>query len=187
MAKITIGVPTNRQIRPLTVKSLLELVAENPNHTFHIVVETEGLTIEDNRNLIAQSALDNGSEYLLFVDDDMVFKPTLLNDLLKHEKMVVGVNSKTRAGGNTVKLEGIRASLIPTKPFACRALGTGLMLINTKVFHEFKRPWFTITRLPNGEPKEGEDISFCYKVKELGHEIWCDPTIETKHIGDRLN
>jgi choline kinase len=187
MARITIGIPTNRHVRPLTVKSLLELVAKNKEHTFHIVVESEGLTIEDNRNNIATQALANKSEYLLFVDDDMVFDADLLKTLLDANKMVIGVAAKTRSGGSTVKMDGIQAKLTPKRLFTCRAVGTGVMLIDTEIFGEFKKPWFKITRLSNGEPKEGEDVYFCDQVRGLGHEIWCDPTVKIKHIGDRLN
>ena len=28
----------------------------------------------------------------------------------------------------------------------------------------------------------GEDLAFCWRVKQLGYEIWCEPTVRVGHI-----
>ena len=30
--------------------------------------------------------------------------------------------------------------------------------------------------------KYGEDLAFCWRVKEIGKEMWCDPTARVGHI-----
>jgi len=49
--KITIGIPTNRGLRPKMAQSLLDLVALG-GYNFHIVIAEEGYTIAENRKLL---------------------------------------------------------------------------------------------------------------------------------------
>lgn len=183
---IALGLPTNRGFRHQTTQSLLDLVAQNKEYEFIPITETEGMTIEDNRNNIVERA--KKADYLLFIDDDMVFPPTLLKDLLKHKKDVIGVNSRTKSGRPTVKLSGIQRAMIPSTLFSCDQVGTGIMLIDCKIFKhpEFKPPYFKFERYATGKVKKGEDIYFCDSVRSLGYEVWCDPKIEIKHIADNL-
>lgn len=177
---ITVGIPTNRQLRTSTVLSLLQL---KTRRKLQYVIETEGFTVEDNRNKIAEQALN--STHLLFIDDDMVFEPDLLDRLVALKKDIVGVNSKNRQGGQTVILEGIRSRPVPHKPFAADVVGTGIMLINTKVLKQLPKPWFKMEREKDGKVKTGEDAYFCLQAKKAGFEVWCDPTVYVGHIGEK--
>ena len=31
----------------------------------------------------------------------------------------------------------------------------------------------------------GEDLAFCWRVKNMGREIWCEPTVRPGHIAHR--
>src|SRR5688500_18622182 len=42
------------------------------------------------RNRVARACIEKGAEWLLFLDDDHVFSPGLLERLLSHEKPIVG-------------------------------------------------------------------------------------------------
>lgn len=185
--KIAIGLPSNRQIRPLTVKSLVEMIANGKEHEFIFLLETEGFTIEDNRNKIALAAKEKQVDYLLFIDDDMVFESNLLPRLLAHNKDIIGVDSLGRNGRRTVKLEGIQGRFVPQSLFSAEVVGTGIMLIKGEVLKTLKPPLFLFERLPNGEVKNGEDVFFCNKARGEGYKIWCDPKLMVKHIGDKLN
>lgn len=178
--KISIGIPTNRHIRPLTALSLLELVEQSKEFEFNFIVETEGIGIEDNRNEIVEKA--EGSDYLLFVDDDMVFEPTLLKRLIEDDKDVVGVASRSRVGAHTVKQLGIKKPITKSL-FQVRAVGTGLMLIKMSVFGKLEKPYFKVERYKDNKVKTGEDVYFCDKVGD----VWCDARVDVKHIGDKLN
>ena len=188
--KITIGIPTNRGVKAMTVLSLLKMVEENKSFNFHFIVETEGISIEDNRNAIVEQALKEKSDYLLFVDDDMIFEPNLLTNLLNKNKKIIGVNSYSRheEGFSTVRLEGTQRQvrLFPTTLFSCLVVGTGLMLIDMTIFSLLSKPYFKIERYGDGKVKLGEDVYFCQKAKGEGIEIWCDPTIKVGHIGDKI-
>ena len=59
------------------------------------------------------------------------------------------------------------------------------MLVNTEVFKKMERPWFAFKYHESGMCEEGEDWYFCRKAKEMGYEVWCNPTISIKHIGEK--
>ena len=68
---------------------------------------------------------------------------------------------------------------LPSAPFQVAALPTGFMLVKTEVFSRMGFPYFRC------EFGLGEDVSFCVRAQEAGIEVWCDPTIEIKHVGNK--
>ena len=46
------------------------------------------------------------------------------------------------------------------------------------------QPHFGYKWYENGMVKMSNDWFFCEKARELGYEVWCDPTIKLGHIGD---
>lgn len=188
--KICIGIPCNRAIRPKTVLSLLEMVAFS-DYSYYFVIATEGYTISENRNYIATHAINNGCTHLLFIDDDMVFPPDTLERLLNHQKEIVGVvyHSRKFPPEPTVVLENgsvLKSENIPKEPMKCQHVGTGIMLIDLNVFKKIDRPWFTTETHETGWTLVGEDAFFCTQARNKGIEVWCDPTLDIKHIGDFL-
>ena len=87
--KITIGIPTNRLIKPKTAQSLLNLVAYS-KHDYIILISTRGYNTSENRNWIAAKAINNGCDYLFFVDDDMILPKEALERLLEANKDIIG-------------------------------------------------------------------------------------------------
>lgn len=195
--RITLAVCTNRLIRPKTVGSLLALVAHS-KHDFHILVAERGYTIAENRNYCVIQAQKNASDYLFFIDDDMTFPPDTLDRLLAHQKEVVGVNSYSRCLplSSTVGLMNDKGEYkhperypawemkIPDELFRCYFVGAGVLLIDMKVFTQIKSPYFHFTTDKNGQVVNGEDGTFCKKVKDAGMDIYCDGTIEVGHLGE---
>ena len=75
--KIYIAVPTFESIFPDTYKSIYELDDGGNSLIFDYV---RGYDCATARNRIVQNALDNGADYLLMVDNDVVLpKDTLIN------------------------------------------------------------------------------------------------------------
>lgn len=197
--KITLSIPTNRGIQPQTMQCLLELVAHG-GYEFHIIVAEEGYTIAENRNYIAVQALNNKSEYLLSIDDDMTFPPDTLDKLLANQKEICGTAYHSRGNANRMKCIGGIMSIAEisekkyinletnTDPkykdtFECYATGTGIILIKCEIFYKIPRPWFEFEWHPTGQCKEGEDWVFCLKAKKQGYKIWADPKIKVGHLG----
>lgn len=170
----------------------MKLIARG-GHEFHIVIAEEGYTVAENRNYIAVQAVNNGSQYLLMVDDDMTFEPDLVDRLVANGKDICGVAYHPRAetGQITKYLDETHVVKLEEnddpkykQPFQCYATGTGIILIKTEVFRKMVRPWFMFEYHDSGQCKLGEDWYFCIKAKEYGVETWCDPTIPVGHIGE---
>lgn len=202
--KITLAVPSNRGINPKTFQCLMELVASG-GYDFHILVAEEGYTVAENRNYIAVQAINNKSDYLFMVDDDMTFPSDTLDKLIANNKDICGVAYHSRGSNAKVKIvpenkimaiaEVSQGKYIDlekeTDPkykelFECYATGTGIILIKTNIFKNIKRPWFEFEWHETGQCKQGEDWVFCRKAKEAGYKIYCDPTIKVGHIGEKI-
>jgi len=140
--KVTLAVPTNRGVTAQTMQCLLELIAYG-GYDFHIIIPEHGYTIAENRNYIAIKALNNKSDYLLTIDDDMTFPFDTLDTLIANKKDIVGVAYHPRyEEGQIIKyLDEVTIIKIEESDdpkykdtFECLATGTGIMLIKCKVF-----------------------------------------------------
>jgi hypothetical protein len=201
--RITLACPSNRGIQPKTFQCLMELVEKNKRkYDFHILVPSEGYTIAENRNWTVAQALNNKSDYLLMIDDDMVFPVDTLDKLISNGKDICGVAYHSR--GSDVKLKLVPNGIMSiaevdkgkyidleteTDPkykdvFECYATGTGIILIKCDILYQIPRPWFEFTYYDNGCCKEGEDWNFCFKAKDAGFKIYTDPTIKVGHLGE---
>ena len=124
------------------------------------------------RNKLAKMAVEEGAEWLLFIDDDHAFRPDLLKNLLQHDVPIVGSlylqrmlpfapvayshkesasslpNGSTRSdNGNDAKpgdyyIPIDLTSLPDTGLVEVCAVGTGGMLVRTEVFRELEYPYF---------------------------------------------
>lgn len=200
--KVTLAIPTNRGVQPGTLQCLLDLVSHG-GYDFHILVASEGYTIAENRTYIAIQALQNKSEFLLFIDDDMTFEPDLLDILIANDKDICGTAYHSRGNVDTMPkyVENRIMSTAEVAPkkyidldktddpkykdtFECYAAGTGIMLIKCEVFNKIPRPWFAFEFFDTGQVKLGEDWYFCREAKKAGYKIWTDPKPKVGHLGD---
>lgn len=159
----------------------MNMVAHTKEELEFVLAEGS-FSVSENRNYIAVQALKKNCTHLLFIDDDMVFPPETLDRLLEAQKDVVGVVYHARALPlkHTVEYEGE----LPTTLFECGAVGAGILLIKLDILRETPQPWFVSEHYENGLAKTGEDTYFCHKMKEKGYEVWCDPTLVVKHLGN---
>lgn len=135
------------------------------------------------RNKLAKIAIEEGMEWLLFIDDDHAFKHDLLLRLLAHDVPIVGslylqrmlpfspiAYSHKTEDDYYIPID--LTSLPDTGLVEVQAVGTGGMLIRTEVFRELEYPWFEHGRA-------SEDLIFCDRAREAGFPIYCD-------LGSRL-
>jgi glycosyltransferase involved in cell wall biosynthesis len=195
--KVTIAIPTNRSVKPQTVESLLNMVS-NSKYQIHVVVADKGYTTAENRNYSVVQAQKNNSDYLLFIDDDMVFPPDTLDVLIGNYKDIVGVASMSRVlplsptvgmmdkDGKymTPEFNPSWKMKLPDDPFKAYFVGGGVLLIDMEVFKKLNKPYFKFESNEDGKVIEGEDGYFCRKAREAGLDVWCDPTLPIGHIGD---
>lgn len=189
LKSVTIGTPHNGDFTAEYINSLFGMAfSTNAQIRLHLF---ESCLVHQARNKIADACR---TDYLLFIDTDMAFPTSGLNRLMELDKDIVGglyYSRKAPHMPHAYKLEdGVYKSIseIPTEPFACDAVATGFMLIKKEVFDEFEKAInekrcrlpFDFESTETGEL--GEDIAFCKRAKELGFEIWCDPTFPIGHV-----
>ena len=151
--------------------------------------------IPKSRQGLIEKAIRNKCDYALFIDSDQTFPSNLLYRLLKHEKKVVACNIATKSipssptarnehpthpGGDVVYSDPHKHGLEKVW-----RIGTGVMLVDMKVFNVLKKPWFSISYDDEQSEFIGEDWWFCRKLEEQGIEIYIDHDMsrEIGHVG----
>jgi hypothetical protein len=139
------------------------------------------------RNKLAKLAVEDGMEWLMFLDDDHTFGPEILKRLLAHNVPVVGALYLQRQmpflpiAYATKDDEGVYWPVDlnahgENDLITVRGLGTGGMLIRTEIFRELPYPWFE-------HGTASEDLIFCDRVYEAGlGPIYCDLGARMGHL-----
>jgi len=159
-----------------------------------------GSLIYDSRNNLCKQALQIDADYVLFLDSDMVFEPDLLERMMKHmedgKDIVTGLYFRRGSPFTPVIFkefipgEGKDETVVKGyedypagEIFEVAACGGGALMISKKVlvdvalnYHTWFDPIF----------HAGEDMSFCWRARELGYKIWCDSTIPLGHVGQMI-
>ena len=161
----------------------------NVQHKFQI-----NSLIYKSRNELALSALAEGADFALWLDSDVIFPSSLLEDLIadmtEERDIVTGVYHMRRFpfapviwktltwGPNPEDNVSELAAEYPEEIFEVDACGFGCVLMRTTVlkavlekFHEMFSPVSGI----------GEDLTFCLRARKCGFRIWCDPRIQLGH------
>ena len=161
------------------------------------VYTVAGTLIFDQRNKLAQAALDENCDYILWIDADMRFPKNTIERLIAADKDIIGVNATTRTVpvGPTAKRlqidyekkENHWYSIVSkgkTGLERVTAIGCGVMLVKRKVFEQTPKPWFYFYEIPGGKTL-GEDVHFCIAAHDAGFETWVDHDLsqEIGHIG----
>lgn len=184
--RLAVGIPSNGEIKAETVSCVIQALFQTQLTGLGLIFPT-GCLIHENRCAIAEEAVSQNFDYLLFIDSDMVFPAHAITTLIAQQKPVIGANYHKRGRlppENVVKdLQGQLLTTLPIGPFKCGGLATGFMLIDVGVFKVIDYPWFFYQPL-QGNQFLGEDYWFCDRVREKGLDVWCDPTINLRHIGD---
>lgn len=167
--------------------------------------KVRGCYVEHGRNVLVSLAKAHRFDFLLFADDDMTFPRDALVRLLSHKKDVVVGNYFRKQSPHvpvvSVLDDGGRLTPVHVPPEGAGVLpvscgGTGLCLINMRVFLRMPFPWFfNEYSLPmDGEQPEGmveghvligEDTRFFMLAHRYDFDVWCDFSIEAGHIGEK--
>lgn len=140
--------------------------------------------VHTGREQLAVEAVNEGFDYILWLDSDMTFPQDLLIRLLMHEVPIVGVNYSTRSKPVqpvaikrlNVEHPGDGAALYTTPESTgleeVEAVGFGAVLMKTSVLRNLERPWFFHKMI--GEQHLGEDVWFCQLAREAGWKVMVD-------------
>ena len=160
---------------------------------------SQGSLVYDGRNILADTAVREGFDRVLWLDSDMVFDPYLFLRLSEHldlgREMISGLYVSRKAPIHPVIYKSIRRDpldngFLPVAEaysdyprdslFPVAGCGFGAVMMTTELLRRLQAAYgLPFTPLPGF----GEDLSFCLRVRELGREIWCDSSIKLGHAG----
>lgn len=152
-----------------------------------LLVNSKDSNLPESRNRIVDAALAHGSDWLFFLDSDMVFPADALDRLLSHGQSIVGATYCRRVHPFSLigePLEGAGdGDLLPMK-----RMPTGCLLIATAVFRSLPRPWFFYEPTPDRSSSLSEDYVFCDHARAAGWTIWCDRPLSGSigHISQQI-
>lgn len=183
--KLLIAIPALDYIHADFVKCLLKLRdhldEERINYTVDIVT---GTLVYLARERLVSKAINDGFTHVLWIDADMIFDPEMFDDLWDVGKPVVTGRFICRrqpyvpcqfSDIDTIQ----RVEDYPLYPFKIDGTGFAFTLVTAEALRAVFKEYATcFTPLPG----LGEDIAFCKRCKEMGIEIWCEPTVQVGHI-----
>lgn len=188
--KIMIAVPCMDQVPTPFVQSLalLEKVEECS------LVMKSGSLIYTSRNDIATYAIETEADYVFWLDSDMVFKPDTLKRMLKTVRendidILTGLYFRRVPPYSPVlfdklDMEGEKCDWsefeeIPDHLFEVGGCGFGCVLMKTDVFFDVQSKHGNMfAPIANN----GEDVAFCWRARDCGYKIICDPSVICGHV-----
>lgn len=157
----------------------------------------EGSILPNMREELAQNALEIGATHLLFLDTDQTFPQNTLRRLLKWHESIVACNIATKQFPTcpTARLfnkKNPKGDLLLTWKDSVGLepvwrIGTGVMLVETRVFRKIPEPWFPVVWKDEAKKFQGEDWGFCEKAEAYGFRFMVDQSLswEIGHVGQQ--
>lgn len=189
MAKVVLGIPTTGNVETRTFEALFKIDRKKHN-VFPLV--TEHALVYMARDMIVKKALENPeSQYVWFVDSDIIVEKNTLNQLADDEEFIVsGCYPYKSETGSVVGIDKNLETITmydlmneKDKLVEISRAGMGCCLIKRCVFEDILDKYGTCFT-PMGEL--GEDYAFCERAKECGYKIFIDREVIVKHIGKKV-
>jgi len=191
--RILLGMPTVGKIPTKTVISLLQTVEKGTVDPILI----EGSLVYTARDEIATFAVNNGYDYVLYADSDMIFCADDLKKLLAHQVGICSGLYVTRSGErkNVAYSKVITRRFFPYRPpklivdetaagfGSVAACGFGFVLIKTSVLKTMLKYYKSLFEPFKGV---GEDIAFCLRARRIGYMTFIDRDVKLGHIGEKV-
>lgn len=157
-----------------------------------------GSLVYDSRNMLAREAIRMKADYVFWLDSDMVFEPRTLIKLVEIATLdkldfVSGVYYRRREPFTPVLFDSVEYTEegfkttefeeIPEKLFEVGGCGFGCVLMKTQILLD--------VLLKYGDmfgpiERAGEDISFCWRARQLGYKIMAYPKVSLGHYSQQI-
>ena len=184
--KLLIAVPTLDFLHFEFVQCLTNLIMRLNREGVNFEVKyMAGTLVYAARNKLVEHAVSNEFTHVLWLDSDMVFQDSILEDLMFCEKDIVCGRFNARRKpyvscqfSKLVPLERIEE--YPLDTFEIAGCGFGCVLTKVDVLKDINEKEGTCFLPMAGF---GEDLAFCVRATENGHKIYCEPTAVVGHVG----
>ena len=191
--KLSILVPTRDMVHSHFSFSLVQLMKTMIDAGVDTYVFYDSSTILLNqRERLIEKAKEINSDYVLWLDSDMMFPSTVALRLLEHNKDIVACNYMRRSLPlKTVAYTNLNDwnSWVPMSPqdelVEVQGIGMGCMLMKTEVFDTLEKPYFEFRYKEDTQDWYGEDFVLLHKLRNNNYKIYVDTllSMDIKHVG----
>ena len=195
--KTLIAIPTHDNVPVMFVKTFIDLI--KPEGTTYSIIP--GTLIYEARNLIAQKAVENNFDAVLWLDSDMIVPRDALvrlaEDMEEHRAdLVTALYFRRKPPTNpvisndfywrveddgSVKTGATSYVDYPRNAvFPVNGMGFGCCMTSGKLLKAmvdaYGSPFTPLMGI-------GEDYAFCYRAEKAGFKLMCDSRVKCGHIG----
>lgn len=168
--KLAILVPCLETVKTPFCYDLVHLTAHllcNPVVQPKVLMRQSSI-LPKSRCELVESALEQGADYVFFIDSDMRFPKDIIHRLMAHKKQVVACLGVKKCEGVVPVIDydfpkEKQVGLVETN-----SVPTGCLLIHKSVFNRIPRPWFLFTE------NSGEDVYFSDQCVKHGIHMFVD-------------
>jgi len=212
---VVITTPGNK-MESAYVRSLLgtiqTLEANNITWTYQneyasLVTNAREATITGSRNLEVFNSAPGKGQYtydkLFCIDSDIVWNPEHFLKLYTSDKDVIsgvyfeaqGADAmihRTKDDYRPMTRQEIELFQQLGEPLEVYGVGLGFMCVKQGVFEGLKRPWYGLGKVIQEvdgviyELPLGEDLYWCDRVAQNGHQVYVDPTVVVGHVKSNI-
>ena len=200
---VAIGMPVGKPIPPHTVISLCHTVQRCTEMGVRcdIIMEVSGV-VQMTRDCVLDSFLKGDAQKLFWIDSDMAWSP---DDFLR--MLAISTKVGVLAASYPARMDGPLSFYVDYAkdrkigPFGVQEIngaGLGFTVMDRSIAEELaaKAPRVTDTLneremaavfrvdIVDGK-RRTEDMAFFADIRDLGHTVWMDPSIELGHIGEK--
>jgi hypothetical protein len=152
-----------------------------------------GMPFDHARNTAVERMMENGFQWLFFLDDDVIPPPDTIYRLInrggdivsglyyRRAEPIVPVVIRETGGQRVWVTDAPPGGLVDAD-----MVGAGALLIHRRVFERVPKPWFEwLLDRPDipADQRCSEDFAFCRKAKQHGFSIKVDFSVACKHAG----
>lgn len=190
--KLSILVPTREMVHTHFAFSLSQLYKTTSEFIdTYLFFDSSSILLNQREKLIEEAKVIN-SDYVLWLDSDMVFPSTSALRLLEHDKDIVGCNYLKRtkplkpvAYKNIGDWDSFLPLTVQDELVKVEGVGMGCILMKTEIFKKIEKPYFEFLYNEKSDDWLGEDFNLLTKLRNVGYEVYIDTLLssEIKHMG----
>ena len=191
--KLSILVPTRDTVHSqfsYCLAQLYKTTSELGIETF-LFYDSSTILLNQRERLLEQAKKVN-SDYVLWIDSDMMFPSTTAVRLLEHNKDIVACNYtkrtkplKTVAYTNLNDWNSWLPMVTQDELVKVEGVGMGCMLMKLDIFEKIQKPYFEFRYKEDTQDYFGEDFILLGKLREQGYDVYIDTVLsmDIKHLG----